>query len=192
MEKQWVLPIPSVCICSLRYPAWNAHAPYCHLGPLQFYYIFPRYLINSTIFGKQLLNIKCVFFSLQLLSEAYLIRRRKEQDMIKNVHGVHAKYPLFWHDLMKPQFSCQILKICWNIKFHENPSSGSRVFPCRQMDRQRHTDRHKEEDNHFSQFCNTPKNYVNEIIQVAATEQSYNLHIKNMQIKMISLKLFIP
>jgi hypothetical protein len=22
-----------------------------------------------------------------------------------------------------------------NIKFHENPSSGSRVFPCRQMDR---------------------------------------------------------
>jgi len=23
----------SVCICSLRHPAYNAHAPYCHLWP---------------------------------------------------------------------------------------------------------------------------------------------------------------
>jgi len=45
------------------------------------------------------------------------------------------------------------------------------------MDRQRHTARHKEANNHFSQFGNTPKNYVNEIIHVAVTEQSYYLHI---------------
>jgi len=31
VEKQWVLHKLGVCICSLRYPACNAHAPYCHL-----------------------------------------------------------------------------------------------------------------------------------------------------------------
>jgi len=33
-----------VCICSLRYPAHNAHAPYCHLWPASLYNIFPHYL----------------------------------------------------------------------------------------------------------------------------------------------------
>jgi hypothetical protein len=39
----------------------NEHAPYCHLWPVRLYNIFPRYLINGTIFGKELLNIKCGF-----------------------------------------------------------------------------------------------------------------------------------
>jgi hypothetical protein len=33
MEMQRVLQNLSVCICRLRYPACNAHAPYCHLLP---------------------------------------------------------------------------------------------------------------------------------------------------------------
>jgi hypothetical protein len=34
--------------------------------------IFPHYLINGTTFGKNILNIKCVFwFSLQLLCEIF-------------------------------------------------------------------------------------------------------------------------
>jgi hypothetical protein len=38
---------------------------------------FPHYLINGMIFGKQLFNIKCVFwFSLRLVSEIFLILRR--------------------------------------------------------------------------------------------------------------------
>ena len=40
-----------VCVCSLRFPARNAHAPYCHLWPAPPYNIFPHYLINGTIFG---------------------------------------------------------------------------------------------------------------------------------------------
>jgi len=48
--------------CSLRYPARNAHAPYCHLWPDPLYNIFPHYLINGTkIGGKKLLNTKFVF-----------------------------------------------------------------------------------------------------------------------------------
>ena len=39
-----------VYVCGLRYPARNAHAPYCHLWPVQLYQIFPHCLINETIF----------------------------------------------------------------------------------------------------------------------------------------------
>jgi len=35
----------SDCVYSLRYPACNAPAPYCHLWPTQLYSIFPHYLI---------------------------------------------------------------------------------------------------------------------------------------------------
>jgi hypothetical protein len=38
-----------------------------------------------------------------------------------------------------------------NIKFHQSPSSGSRVVPCGQTDGR--LDRHEEENNIFSQFC---------------------------------------
>ena len=38
-----------VCVCSLRYPACNAHAPYCYLWPVRSYNIFSHYLINTTI-----------------------------------------------------------------------------------------------------------------------------------------------
>jgi hypothetical protein len=47
VEKQRVLPNMSMCICSLRYPACNVHAPYCHLWPAPFYKYFPRYFIKG-------------------------------------------------------------------------------------------------------------------------------------------------
>jgi len=37
---------------------------------------------------------------------------------------------------MKLEFSRQIVKEYWNIKFRENPCSGNRVVPCGQTDRQ--------------------------------------------------------
>jgi hypothetical protein len=43
--------------------------------------------MKGTIFEKQLVNIKCVFwFSLQLSSETFLTLRRIEREMMKNVH----------------------------------------------------------------------------------------------------------
>jgi hypothetical protein len=35
---------------------------------------------------------------------------------------------------MKSEISRQIFENYWNIKFHENLSSGSRVVPCGRMD----------------------------------------------------------
>ena len=64
--------------------------------PLSTNFFPPFYLINGTIFEKKKksLNTKCVFrFSLQLLSETFLILRRTERNMIKN--ALHVKYVLF-------------------------------------------------------------------------------------------------
>ena len=46
---------------TLRYPACNANAPFCHLLPAPLYNIFSHYLVNGTSFEKKgLLNIKYV------------------------------------------------------------------------------------------------------------------------------------
>ena len=36
-------------------------AAICHLRPVWLHHIFRHYLINDTILGKKLLNMKCVF-----------------------------------------------------------------------------------------------------------------------------------
>jgi hypothetical protein len=89
------------------------------------------------IFGKRLLNIKCVFrFSLQLSSETFVILSRIKRNIIANYVGLHVKYSLSCQILINLDFSRQIFKKYSNMNFHENPSSGSRVFPCGRTDRQ--------------------------------------------------------
>ena len=85
-----------MCVGSLRYPACNAHAPYCHLSPCPALSYFPTLSYKrQDLSKKKLLNIKYVFwFSLQLLSETFLISRRTERDMIKNVLWSSYKVPV--------------------------------------------------------------------------------------------------
>jgi hypothetical protein len=119
-----------VCVCSLCYPAWNAHAPYCHLWPAWFYNNIPHYLTNGTIFGKHVMDTKYfVWFPLQVLSDTFLILRRNEWDVIKNVYFSSCKIPaipvrFYWY-----KFSQQIFEKYSYITFNENPSSGRRVVP---------------------------------------------------------------
>jgi hypothetical protein len=81
-----------MCVCGLKYLACNAHAPYCHLLPIRLYNIFPYYLVKNRIFFKKKRNAKCVLRSpLQLLSETFLVLRRTERDMIKNVYRSSCK-----------------------------------------------------------------------------------------------------
>jgi len=56
--------------------------------------------------------------------------------------------------LMKLQIPRQIFEKSPNIKFHENPSSGSRVVPCGR------TDRHDEANSRFPQFYERAQKYV--------------------------------
>ena len=55
---------------------------------------------------------------------------------------------------MKLEFSRQIFEISSNIKFHETPSSGSRVVPCGQ------TDVFDEANSRFSQFCGLAQDLI--------------------------------
>jgi len=102
------------CVSSISYPACKGHAPYyIILSPVARYdyhifqlislcHNFLHYLRNGTIFGNKLLNTKCVFrFSVQLLSETYLILRRIQRDIIINLHTSSRKYPLLLSDFNK-------------------------------------------------------------------------------------------
>ena len=84
-------------LVAFSYPACNVHKPYYHLWPAWFYQIFPQIAWFSE---KKLWNMKCVFwFSLQLLSETFLILRRTRRDTVTDYTGLQVKYPLFSSDL---------------------------------------------------------------------------------------------
>jgi hypothetical protein len=72
--------------------------------PAPLYSLFPHYLINGKILGeKKLLDTKCVF-SLQRLSETFLILRRSERDTIKMYIRFHETWPLFLSDFTETRF----------------------------------------------------------------------------------------
>ena len=97
----------SVCVCSLRYLAWNPHAPKCRPWRARLYYIFPHFLINVAIFEKQtFLDIKFLFwFSLQCLSKTFFILRRNELYMIKKFYKFSCKVLLFLLDFKETWMS---------------------------------------------------------------------------------------
>jgi hypothetical protein len=69
-------------------------------------------------------------------------------DMNKNVHRSSCKVPVILvRFLIKLEFLRQMLEKYSNIKFYENPSSGSRVV-CSVR-----TDGHDETNSRFSHFC---------------------------------------
>ena len=80
--------------------------------------------------------MKCVFgFSLQPLPETFLILRRSERHTVIQYISLRVHYPAFFCQiLMKLELSREIFEKYSNVKFHENPSSSSRVLPCRQTE----------------------------------------------------------
>jgi len=99
VEKQEVLHKLSVCICCLRYPVWNAHAPYCQLWPAPFYKISPHFPINGTIFeGKKKItqHKMCVLiFSTTFVWNISHSEKKWELYDKKMCIGLRVKYTLF-------------------------------------------------------------------------------------------------
>jgi hypothetical protein len=67
---------------------------YCHLWPVWLNHIFPHYLINGTIFRKEVIEHKVRVLSLQLFAETFLILRRIQRDITINVHRSSCKVPV--------------------------------------------------------------------------------------------------
>jgi hypothetical protein len=73
-----------VFVCSLRYPACNAHAPYCHLSLVRLYNIFPQQLLNGTIFEKSYTKL------LSKYMEHYEMPCSQVHVVVKNVGNVES------------------------------------------------------------------------------------------------------
>jgi hypothetical protein len=102
----------------------------CHLRHVRLYHVFPHYLTNGTIFGKMLLNIKCVFWCyLQLF---FLNTSHFKKNSTRHCHkcaSLHVKYALFLSDFNETRIFTTIFEKYSNIKSHKNSSSGNRVIP---------------------------------------------------------------
>jgi hypothetical protein len=72
--------------------------------------------------------------------------------------GLHAKYQVFLLDFNDTSNTSKVLEKLSNIKFHENPSSGSRAVPCEQTDRYTNGDIIKLTVT-FCNFINAPKTH---------------------------------
>jgi hypothetical protein len=79
-------------------------------------------------------------FCLQLFHSK---KRYDQKCVLVFMQGTRYSCPI----LKKYEFSGRIFEKYSNIKFHEIPSSGSRVVQCGQMDR------HDEANNLYSQVC---------------------------------------
>ena len=141
-----------MCLCScLSYPACKSYllcaVLYFHLWPICLHRIFPHYVINGKLFGrKKLLNIKRVFwFSLQLLSETFLIQRRFQRDAI-NVHKSSCKVPVI---VVRFQLSLNFLHGFWTILKYQISWKSAQWEPSCSM----RTDRHDEANRRFWQCC---------------------------------------
>ena len=85
----------SACACT-RVALLIQHAPRIrHIVRLSRSNIFFDIISNGTIFGKSLLNVKCVFwFSLQLLSKTCPILIIIQRDIVINVKTSSCKVPV--------------------------------------------------------------------------------------------------
>ena len=140
----------SACICSLRYPACNAHAPYCHLWLVPLYKSFPHYLINSMIFENKLLNTKWVFWILFNFYLKHISFYEEIREIWLKKYILVVMYHLAFSDFNDTWiFSTEFRKI---IKYQILWKSVQWEPSC-SMRTDGHTDRHDEAHSRFLKFC---------------------------------------
>jgi len=130
------------------------------LWPLCRFSTCPHYLINSTIFGQTLLNIRYVFrFSLRLFSEIFFILKKISATYEYKCTQVFRYSTCYsCQILMELEFYPQIFEKSSNIKCHENQTVGVDLFHAYgQKD-----GRHNEGNSSFTQFFERAEKVVTE------------------------------
>ena len=144
-----------MCLYScLSYPACKSHlfcaVLYCHLWHFWLYHIFPRYLINGMIFEKKIFIEYKIIFSTTSVRNISHSKKYSASYYHKCTQVFMQSTRYSCQTLIKLEISRQILEKPSNIKFNENPSSGSRVVPRGRTDRRTDTTKLIVT---FSQFC---------------------------------------
>ena len=122
-----------VCVSSLRYPASNAHAPYCHLWPVMLYYIF--HIISQTVrFSKEkVIKANGVFsFSLQRFS----FYEEWSDTWSKMYTGLHVKCSLFLSDSNETWIAFTDFRKTLKYQIWSKSFGRNRVIPCGETDGQ--------------------------------------------------------
>jgi len=122
--KQWVLHNLSVCVCSLRYPTCNAHAPYCHLWTAPLYSILPHYLIKTGFSKKKKVIVQkiCISnFSTNFVRNIFHSKKKWARYDRKCVLVFMKRALYSCLIVMKFKFSRQIFEKYSFTKFYENP-----------------------------------------------------------------------
>jgi len=117
-----------MCFCILaRYLRRNISLSATCLA-LQYFSILS---LTQKYFGKRLLKIKCVLiFSLQMLSEIFLILKRIQLDLFIYLHR-SLRILIKFESNFSNGFSKSL-----NIKFKENPTNESCVVTCGHIEEQ--------------------------------------------------------
>ena len=142
----------SKCVyVAFSYPACNAHAPYCHLWPIQLYSTFPPYLINSMNLEIKVMEHKMhVLIFPTNLYEKSVILRRTEWNIIRNIDWSSCTVLLFLSELNKTWIFSRDFK-----KIHKYQISWDSVQwdPSCFMQ----TNRYDKVNSHLCQFCKRTK-----------------------------------
>jgi hypothetical protein len=134
-NKHYVFRV-CVCVCSLSYPACKAHAPLYILscGSATFFHVTTWFSWGGITEHQMCVQISFTTFVWNISHSTKNWVRYHTRMYMYMYKGLYVKYPLFLSELMNHEFSRQIFKKYSNNKFHENPSSGSRVVPCGRTD----------------------------------------------------------
>ena len=132
VEKPWELVLHnlSVCICSLRYPVFNAHAPYFYLWPAHFYNTFSTFSHKRQDFWKKITEYKMcsLIFCTTSVWKFYHFKEKwvrcDKKYVLVFMHGTVYSRP----SLMKLEFSRQVFEKYSNVRFPDILPVGAELF----------------------------------------------------------------
>jgi len=106
LGKQQIIPILSVYLTFvIQHAVRMRHIVPSFIVCLAIPHFFFPHIINDTIFGKNLLNIKSLVLILSTVSSyKFLMLRSIELDILYMSISFHVKYPLFLSDFNEVQF----------------------------------------------------------------------------------------